>query len=283
MNKYPRVRALCVAGLDPSGGAGIIADLKTFSAFGGYGMAVITSITAQNTRGVTAVKMVDADMVLKQLLSISDDIKIDTLKIGLLGNVQNIALVCEWIKNNKIPYIVLDPVMVATSNDRLLNKNAEIKIIELAKLCDLITPNGQELSILLSNLLNKKITVAKTFNDALEQTKKLSNLLKTTVYLKGGHLKNNNNANDAVVYKNDYKIIESKFINTKNTHGTGCSLSSALAVIRPNVNSWIDAAKIAKLWLTNAIQNGNKLNIGKIAKNGNLMGHGPIDHLVNIL
>ncbi|MDR0950987.1 MAG: bifunctional hydroxymethylpyrimidine kinase/phosphomethylpyrimidine kinase, partial [Candidatus Ancillula sp.] len=145
-----RVRALTIAGVDPSGGAGICADLKSFSAFGAYGMTVIAGLTAQNTQGVTGIGKINPDFLKQQLETLSNDIQIDTIKIGMLSTKENANIVKSWLKSlknqeNKETFVVLDPVMVATSGNRLLAEDAEKAVLELAEEADIITPNLPEL------------------------------------------------------------------------------------------------------------------------------------------
>ncbi|MER5764248.1 PfkB family carbohydrate kinase, partial [Streptomyces sp. NPDC002082] len=178
--RIPRV--LAIAGSDPSGGAGIQADLKSIAANGGYGMAAITALTAQNTQGVRAVHVPPAAFLTAQLDAISDDIGIDAVKIGMLGDAAVIGAVRSWLEKMRPAVVVLDPVMVATSGDRLLQESAEAALQALLPLADLITPNLAELAILL------KEPVAADWAEALAQGKRLAALTGTTVLVKGGHL-----------------------------------------------------------------------------------------------
>src|SRR6476661_2333466 len=179
----PRIpRVLAIAGSDPSGGAGIQADLKSIAAHGGYGMAAITALTAQNTQGVRAVHVPPAAFLTAQLDAISDDIGIDAVKIGMLGDASVIDAVRNWLEKVRPAVVVLDPVMVATSGDRLLQESAEAALQTILPLADLITPNLAELAILL------KEPVAVDWSEALAQGKRLAALTGTTVLVKGGHL-----------------------------------------------------------------------------------------------
>ncbi len=173
---------LAIAGSDPSGGAGIQADLKSIAANGGYGMAAITALTAQNTHGVRAVHVPPADFLTAQLEAISDDISIDAVKIGMLGDAAVIDAVRSWLEKARPAVVVLDPVMVATSGDRLLQEAAEADLHELLPLADLITPNLAELAMLLNEPL------AGDWAEALAQGKRLAAQAGTTVLVKGGHL-----------------------------------------------------------------------------------------------
>ena len=179
----PRIpRVLAIAGSDPSGGAGIQADLKSIAANGGYGMAAITALTAQNTRGVRAVHLPPAEFLTAQLEAISDDIGVDAVKIGMLGDAAVIGAVRSWLEKVRPAVVVLDPVMVATSGDRLLQESAETALHALLPLADLITPNLAELAILLREPL------AADWAEALAQGKRLAAQTGTTVLVKGGHL-----------------------------------------------------------------------------------------------
>src|SRR6476659_2079697 len=171
-------RVLAIAGSDPSGGAGIQADLKSIAANGGYGMAAITALTAQNTQGVRAVHVPPAAFFTAQLDAISDDIGIDAVKIGMLGDAAVIDAVRSWLERVRPAVVVLDPVMVGTSGDRLLQESAEAALQALLPLADLITPNLAELAILL------KEPVAADWSEALAQGKRLAALTGTTVLVK---------------------------------------------------------------------------------------------------
>src|SRR5664279_1397780 len=186
------VRALSSAGSDPSGGAGIQADLKSFAAHGAYGMAAIASLTAQNTRGVRAVFSPPSEFLAEQLDAISDDITVDAVKIGMLGNAGNIAVVARWLAANRPPSVVLDPVMVATSGDRLLDPAAEQAIRELLPLADVLTPNAAELAVLVGEPL------ATELDTAIAQGRRLAATTGARVLVKGGHL-SRDTATDALV------------------------------------------------------------------------------------
>lgn len=254
---------LTIAGSDSSGGAGIQADIKTISALGCYAMSVVTAITAQNTCGVSAVHLVDAKLVRMQLEAIFDDIHVDAIKIGMLGSSEIIYTVAECLKNRNIP-IVLDPVMVAKSGDVLLHADAVTALKEaLFPIATLLTPNLPETAVLLGlkeadNRLNMEL-----------QAKKLLNLGVKTVLLKGGHLLNDDSP-DLLATEHEFIWFEEKRFNTKNTHGTGCTLSSALATFIGMDYSIPDATSSAKRYLTNAIQNADRLMVGS--------GHGPTHH-----
>jgi len=176
------VRVLSIAGSDPSGGAGIQADLKTFAAQGVYGMAAIASVTAQNTTGVRDVYSPPASFLAEQLTAISDDITVDAVKIGMLGSAENIGVVQEWLAAHRPPVVVLDPVMVATSGDRLLDRDAESALRALLSSADLLTPNVAELAVLVGD------EPARDLDGAIAQGKALASTAGAQVLVKGGHL-----------------------------------------------------------------------------------------------
>ena len=270
------VRALSIAGSDPSGGAGIQADLKSFAAHGAYGMAAIASLTAQNTRGVRAVFSPPPEFLAEQLDAISDDITVDAVKIGMLGNAGNIAVVARWLAANRPPSVVLDPVMVATSGDRLLDPAAEQAIRELLPLADVLTPNAAELAVLVGE------PTATELDTAIAQGRRLAATTGARVLVKGGHL-SRDTATDALVepaWDGDGDVggavglLPGPRINTRNTHGTGCSLSSAIAALRPQRATWLAAAADAKAWLSGALLASDQLAVGG--------GAGPVHHFYHL-
>lgn len=254
---------LTIAGSDSSGGAGIQADIKTISALGCYAMSVVTAITAQNTCGVRAAHLVDPKLVRMQLEAIFDDIHVDAIKIGMLGSSEIIYTVAECLRNQNIP-IVLDPVMVAKSGDALLHADAVNALKEaLLPITTLLTPNLPEAAVLLGqNEADSKLTMEL-------QAKALLNLGVNTVLLKGGHLLDDDSP-DLLATENELIWFEEMRFNTKNTHGTGCTLSSALASFIGRNYSIPEATSSAKEYLTKAIQNADKLKVGS--------GHGPTHH-----
>ena len=266
--RVPRV--LSVAGSDPSGGAGIQADLKSIAANGGYGMAVITALTAQNTQGVYGVHTPPPSFLRQQLDAVHDDIEIDAVKIGMLGDADVIAAVRAWLDTARPPVVVLDPVMVATSGGRLLDPAAEQALRELLPMADLVTPNLLELAALADE------PVAATWPAALEQALRVSGRYRTAVLVKGGHLDGQASPDAVVDAQAEPPVVEvaGERVATTNTHGTGCSLSSALATLYPRHRSWAVALREAKFWLEAAIRAGAALDVGH--------GHGPVDHMVRM-
>ena len=261
-------RVLTLAGSDSGGGAGIQADLKTFSALGCYGMSVITSITAQNTSGVTAVHPVPVDIIASQFDAVIGDIGADAIKIGMLCNQEIVKTVAELLSKVKHIPIVVDPVMVAKGGSKLLSENA-INILksEIFPLTTLVTPNIPEAEAILNSVIN-------TEKDLPETSEELLKLGCKSVLIKGGHLKSNQ-ASDYLAIKQLDKIeshwFHSDRIDTVNTHGTGCTLSSAIACYIAHGNSLRNAVEQAKNYVTNAISAGAKYKIGN--------GHGPLHHM----
>lgn len=256
---------LSIAGSDPSGGAGIQADLKSFGAFGCYGMAAITALTAQNTQGVQGVEPVSARFVEAQLRSIFDDITVDAVKIGMLANVEIISAVAQMLRDYQPEIIVLDPVMVATSGDRLLDEEAlDALKSELIPLATIITPNIPEAVMLLSpnpSSLRR--------DDIEDMAQDLADMFDVDVLLKGGHLKGKD-VIDVLVSGEEIHVLEAPRVDTLNTHGTGCTLSSALAALLACGLPMAEAAAVAKDYLTGALEASGDLDVGK--------GHGPVQH-----
>lgn len=270
--------ALSIAGSDPSGGAGIQADLKTFSALGAYGTAVITALTAQNTMGVTGLHVVPAEFVTEQLETLAADVPLHAIKIGMLANPEIIAAVCRFLTRQRCDFVVLDPVMVATSGDRLLADDAVEAMRALLPAASVITPNLDEAAVLLGS------PVAATVADMREQAHALLALGLQRVLLKGGHLdgeqaeggrpRGHAEMVDVFLGPEGEHELHGPRIPTSNTHGTGCSLSSALAALRPQRDDWLAAARDAKAWLTGALAAADTLGIGH--------GHGPVHHFHQI-
>jgi hydroxymethylpyrimidine/phosphomethylpyrimidine kinase len=254
---------LTIAGLDPSGGAGILADLKTFSALGTYGTAVLAAVTAQNTRGVDAVHQLSGTLVRQQLETLLADVRVDAVKIGMLGTSEVIRAVAEVLRRHRLPSVVLDPVMVATSGDRLLAADAVVALREeLLPLADLVTPNLPEAADLLG--------VAEA-RDEQEMDGQLSRLteLAPGVLLKGGHLAGPDSV-DLLAVEGRRIRLSAPRVDTANTHGTGCTLSAAIAALRAGSADWEIAVRGAKDYLTRAIAAADQLGVGS--------GHGPVHH-----
>lgn len=261
----PKSTILIIAGSDSSGGAGIQADLKTVTSLGSYGMTAITAVTVQNTTGVKSVVSIDPKKIYEQIVFTSEDIKPDAIKIGMLHSTEVIKKVLKALKKIKVKKIILDPVMIAKGGARLIDEKA-IKILkkELIKKVDLITPNIPEAEVLTEMKIN-------TVEDMILAANKLIVLGAKNVLIKGGHL-NKKKLFDIFLSKKDFKIFESKKFITKNTHGTGCTLSSAITTFYSCGKSIKKSCELAIKYVNSAIKSNPKL--GK--------GHGPINHLNSI-
>ncbi|TGJ94696.1 bifunctional hydroxymethylpyrimidine kinase/phosphomethylpyrimidine kinase, partial [Actinotalea fermentans ATCC 43279 = JCM 9966 = DSM 3133] len=251
-DKPSRPRVLSIAGTDPTGGAGIQADLKAFAAHGAYGMAVTTALVAQNTHGVRTVHVPGAEFLAEQLDAVSDDVVIDAVKIGMVADEPDARAIAAWLRRVQPPFVVLDPVMVATSGHRLLDEGAEQAVRELVALADLVTPNLPELAVLVGE------RAATTWRDALAQARRLHAASGAVVLLKGGHLTGEESP-DALVGPDGVTTFSAPRVDTVHTHGTGCSLSAAVAALRPRRDGWESATRDAKAWLTGALEAGGAL------------------------
>jgi hydroxymethylpyrimidine/phosphomethylpyrimidine kinase len=254
---------LTIAGSDPSGGAGIQADLKTFSALGAYGTSVLTALTAQSTTGVTGVHLVPAGFVAEQLHTLVADVRIDAIKIGMLATAEIADTVGEFLRAQDHPVVVLDPVMVATSGDRLLDPQAVDAVRRLLPLASIITPNLPEAADLLGE------PAATDLAGMRDHAAKLLAAGARRVLLKGGHL-SGGSAVDVYAEPGGTEVLTAPRVSTVHTHGTGCTLSSAVAALRPQRQDWLTAVTDAKTWLTGAIAAADGLEVGT--------GHGPVHH-----
>lgn len=258
---------LSIAGSDPSGGAGIQADIKAISARGGYAMAALTALTAQNTRGVSGVQMVAPEFVADQIAAIRADIQIHAVKIGMLGTAQIIAAVAQALDGLDAP-IVLDPVMVAKGGDRLLAADAVAALRDtLLPMATVLTPNLPEAA----DLLGREPTT--TLTDMAAQAQALRALGAGAVLMKGGHLAGESSP-DLLVSADGTTELPGPRHATRNTHGTGCSLSAALACELGHGHALAQAAARAKHWLSGAIAAADGLSVGG--------GHGPVHHFHNM-
>jgi len=264
--------ALTIAGVDPSGGAGIFADLKAFSALGAYGCGVVAALTAQNTQAVTGVHIPPVDFLRLQIDTLFADVRIDAVKIGMLASAEIVAAVADRLGHFDAPNVVLDPVMVAKSGDHLLAKSAVAMLREaLLPRALVITPNLPEAGVLLGR------PAPDTVRDMYRAAERLRELLPLGgphwVLLKGGHL-----AGDAVVdllFDGDRMIeLKGARIATRNTHGTGCTLSAAIAALLPQRAGGLSpveaAVREARDYLRGALQAADRLEVGQ--------GHGPVHH-----
>jgi hydroxymethylpyrimidine/phosphomethylpyrimidine kinase len=260
--------ALSIAGSDPSGGAGIQGDLKAFSANNVYGMAVITALTAQNTTGVSGIHRVPAHFVADQMQAILEDIRVDAIKIGMLANANIIHAVADVLRSYPDIPVVLDPVMIAKGGRSLLEDEAVSLLKEqLFPLTDLLTPNLPEAA----SLLGKKI--AQTRAEMVSQGRALLTLGVNAVLMKGGHFVADDSP-DVLVSNDELIWFEGQRLATKNTHGTGCTLSATLAAELAKGATLENAVRHAKAYLLEAIRGADKLDIGA--------GHGPTHHFYDL-
>ena len=258
----PKSKILIIAGSDSSGGAGIQADIKTVTALGGYAMTAVTAITAQNTTGVNSVVPINPKEIEKQIIFTSKDIKPDAIKIGMLHSSKVILSVLKSLRGIKTKKIILDPVMIAKGGFKLINEKAiETLRKKLIVKAHLITPNIPEAEI----LSNTKIL---TIEDMIFAANKLLSFGAKNVLIKGGHMKSKQ-VHDVFLNKNEIVKFSSKRFNTKNTHGTGCTLSSAIATFYSCGKTLKISCEMAINYVNHAIRSGP--NFGK--------GHGPINHL----
>jgi hydroxymethylpyrimidine/phosphomethylpyrimidine kinase len=259
---------LTIAGSDSCAGAGIQADLKTFAALGCYGLSVITALTAQNTHGVQAIHSVPSCFVKAQLDSIYQDIDVAAVKIGMLHRVGIIKTVADYYKDKDVPLIV-DPVMVAKGGSILLEKKT-IKTLEkhLLPIATLLTPNIPEAEVLLGKSLN-------SFSDMEKAATALSKQGPNAVLIKGGHMKHKL-AKDCLYIKTSDEIhwFESSRIKTNNTHGTGCTFSSAITALLAQGYTLVNAIMIAKQYLFSALKAGSNFRLGH--------GNGPVQHFCKL-
>jgi len=255
---------LTIAGSDPSGGAGIQADLKTLSALGTYATSVITALTAQNTRGVSGVHPVPASFIAAQLATLLDDVVIDAVKIGMVASREVAVAIREALVPRRPAWIVLDPVMVAKSGDFLVD-NAGIAAVRecLVPLADLITPNLPEAAVLLD------CPVPQDRAGMVALAPRLRDLGAGAVLLKGGHLKGEE-CPDLLITADATRWIEGARVDTTHLHGTGCTLSSAITARLAHHDALPDAAAAAKMWLEKALAASSRLDVGQ--------GQGPVHH-----
>lgn len=256
-------KVLTIAGSDSGGCAGIQADIKTMSACGVFGMSVITAVTAQNTLGVTHIEEMSVQSVSAQLNAIYDDLEPDALKSGMLFSKNIIDTVAGILKErNKSPYI-LDPVMIATSGAKLLQDDAvKVMIEKLFPLAHVVTPNIPEAEYITGmKILNQ--------SDVDKACKLIKDMGAETVIIKGGHFNGDESTDTFYDGRNHYEISSTR-IETKNTHGTGCTYSAAIASYKAQEMDTLEAVKYAKQYITSAILYGAELEIGK--------GSGPVNH-----
>ena len=261
----PKSKILIIAGSDSSGGAGIQADIKTVTSLGSYAMTAITAVTSQNTTGVKSIESITPREISKQIEFTSKDIKPDAIKIGMLHSVEVINAVLKSLNKISVKKIILDPVMVAKGGAKLID-NRSIKILKskLIKKVSLITPNIPEAEILTKTKIS-------SVDDMISAARILMSLGAKNVLIKGGHLKSRI-MQDIFLNKNEISAFKNKKINTKNTHGTGCTLSSAIATYYSCGKTLKKSCEMAIKYVNHSIGTGPEY--GK--------GHGPINHLSTI-
>lgn len=256
---------LTIAGSDSGGGAGIQADIKAMSATGSFACSVITAITSQNTQGVSAIFPIPLEHVESQLDAVFTDLNIVAVKIGMLADANIIKVVANKIKQYQPKHLVIDPVMVATSGDLLLEHSAiDTLKHELIPLADIITPNLPEGAA----LTGKPLPTSE--DEMSEMITDLRALGAKAVLLKGGHLEKDENSNDLLIMQDSSELISAKRFPTHNTHGTGCTLSSAIASYLGQEYDLPKAVYLAKQYISQAIAHADELDVGK--------GHGPVHH-----
>ena len=262
---HPIPNVLTIAGSDSGGGAGIQADLKTFSALGAYGASVITALTAQNTQGVTGVHAPDAAFVTAQLDAVFGDIRIDAVKIGMLANAAIVRAVADALRRHAPRYVVLDTVMISKSAHALLAPDAVDALRgELLPLASVVTPNLPEAAALLGE------AAAVTEDDMVRQGQALLKAGAQAVLMKGGHLPDASASPDWLVDATHALRLDGARVPVSNTHGTGCTLSSAIAALLPRHADLDSAVSAAKAYLTGAIAASGRLDVGH--------GVGPVHH-----
>lgn len=257
-------KTLSIAGSDSSGGAGIQADLKTMTMNGVFAMSAITALTAQNTTGVTGILEVSPEFLAKQIDAVFEDIPPDSVKIGMVSSVELIETIAERLSHYNAKNIVVDPVMVTTSGSKLLKPEAISTLIEkLLPMAILVTPNIPEAEILSGLKIENE-------EDMLKAAEKIGKSINSAVLLKGGH--NINDANDLLYSKGEFKWFKGERIDNPNTHGTGCTLSSAISANLAKGYSLDESVKLAKEYISGALS--AMLDIGK--------GSGPMNHAFDL-
>lgn len=261
---------LSIAGSDCSAGAGIQADLKTFVANGVYGMTVITSLTAQNPQKVKMLEDVSIEMLEKQIEAIFDVMEVSAVKIGMINSKENGEVIYEKLLKYKVKNIVLDPVMIATSGNSLIkDETKDFLVNKLFKIVDIITPNLDETKEIVKIILNNEnIENIDSIEKMKNYGKVIADFTKKWVLIKGGHL--SNSAVDILMNKDEIYILEGEKISSNNTHGTGCSLSSAIASNLAKGYSMLEAVKKAKNFVLYSIK--NSIDFGEISGTVNQMG-----------
>lgn len=265
-------KVLSIAGVDPSGGAGLLADIKTFTALGAYGCGVVAGLTAQSTQGVTAVQLPSAEFIGAQLDTLLADVEIRAVKTGMLGQAANVQVVSEKLAKHQQDNLVLDPVMISKSGDALLNKEATGLLRDaLVPLARVLTPNLPEAGALLDE------RGPETPKEMTRTCERLHRLLKQEenrwILLKGGHLPGGELID--LLYDGDRMIeLRAERFDTRHTHGTGCALSAAITALLPQCADIPEAVSLAHRWLQEAIRRADELHISRTPQTG----HGPVHH-----
>jgi hydroxymethylpyrimidine/phosphomethylpyrimidine kinase len=256
--------ALTVAGSDSGGGAGIQADLKTFAAHGVYGTSAIAAVTAQNTMGVTGFVALPSDIIVAQMEAVASDIGVDAVKTGMLANAAIVEAVAAAINDLELPHVVVDPVMIAKSGDRLLEEEAVSAIrTELLRRAFVVTPNAPEAEVLAG-------MPVRTVADAREAARRIHKLGPSAVVVKGGHL-DTPEVVDVLYDGRAFTEFKGPRVESRNSHGSGCTFAAALAANLALGQPLVEAVRLAKEYVEGAIRHG--LTIGH--------GHGPMDHFWN--
>ena len=265
-------KVLSIAGIDPSGGAGLLADIKTFTALGAYGCGVVAGLTAQSTQGVTAVQLPSPEFVGAQIDTLLADVEINAVKTGMLGQATNVQVVAEKLAKHQQDNLVLDPVMIAKSGDALLNKEATGLLRDaLIPLARVLTPNLPEAGALLDE------RGPETPKEMTRTCERLHRLLRQEnnrwILLKGGHLPGGELID--LLYDGDRMIeLRAERFDTRHTHGTGCALSAAITALLPQCSDIPTAVAHAHAWLQKAIRKADTLEISRTPQTG----HGPVHH-----
>ena len=262
MKEYCKI--LSIAGSDSGGGAGIQADIKAISACGCYAMTAITAITAQNTLGVNAIHPIPVDIVREQITAVLSDIGADAVKTGMLYSAEIVEVIAEALKESGVTSLVIDPVMVSTSGSRLIEDETLHSLINsLFPLATLITPNIPEAEIILGREL-------KTRSDLTQAAKEVSDISGSATLLKGGHFEDREMVDILYEPSSGFSYYATEYVDTPNTHGTGCTLSAALASYLGKGKTVREAVEAAKKYLDKAVRAGAEYRLGH--------GHGPLHH-----
>ncbi|GAA1473941.1 bifunctional hydroxymethylpyrimidine kinase/phosphomethylpyrimidine kinase [Corynebacterium felinum] len=261
-------RVLAIAGTDPVAGAGLFADLKSISAAGGYGLGAVTALVAQNSSGVRAQHIPDARFLLQQLEAVSDEVPLDAVKIGMVGSLENFTVLRNWLHTLPNIPLVVDPVMVSTSGHRLLPENAIDSLLALITHATVLTPNIPELALLSDS------DPATTLDHAIDQAQVFASSRGVNVVVKTGHLEGSEAGNAWVSPSGHVDVVLSERVSTRNSRGTGCSLSSALATRLGGGEDFSVALRWCTTWMTEALRGADSFNGGR--------SNGPIDHFAHV-